>query len=236
MKIVVFGIHPDDIELGCGGTAALCLSQGHGVVLADLTRGECSSNGTPEQRERESQEAARLLGCDGRENLGLPDAGLRGDDPGQQRAVVSFLRAQRPDLVIVPSGDDPHPDHASGGELIERALYLAGIGGYNAENGNPAWKFTQGLVYPGRRDVQADIVVDVSSTFRTKMAAIRAHRSQFDLFDGAENTPLNDPGFLTAVEARASAYGYRIGVRYGEPFALMNPQAIVNLSSLVRKP
>lgn len=236
MKIVVFGIHPDDIELGCGGTVALCVAQGHDVVMADLTRGECSSNGTPEQRERESQEAARLLGCETRENLGLPDAGIRGDDPGQQRRVVSFLRDMQPDLLVVPSGDDPHPDHASGGELIGRAVYLAGIGGYGADSGGKTWKLSQGLVYPGRRDVRADVVVDVSSTFETKMAAVRAHRSQFDRFDGAELTPLNDPGFLTAVEARASTYGYRIGVRYGEPFSLINPQAVVDLSSLVRKP
>ena len=232
MKILVFGIHPDDIELGCGGTVAKSTAQGHEVVLVDLTRGESSSNGTPEQRERESREAARILGCARRENLGLPDAGVTSEDTGQQRAVVSILRRCQPDLIMIPFKDDPHPDHASGGELIERAVYLSGIQGYPSRDGEHKWTVKQALVYPGRRDLQPDVIVDISDTFQTKMDAVTAHQSQFALFDGAEATPLNRPGFLGVVEARAVTFGHQIGVSYGEPFGLLKPFEIKNLNSL----
>jgi len=233
MKILVFGIHPDDIELGCGGTIAKSTARGHEVILVDLTRGESSSNGTPEQREAESREAARILGCSTRENLGLPDAGVKSEDAGQQRAVVSVLRSCQPDLILIPLKDDPHPDHASGGELIERSVYLAGIKGYPSGEGEDKWTMKQALVYPGRRDLRPDVVVDVSDTFQIKMDAVMAHKSQFAAFDGAESTPLNRPGFLDVVEARAVTFGHQIGVSYGEPFTLLKPLGIKDLTSLV---
>lgn len=226
MRILVFGIHPDDVELGCGGTVALLAARGHEVILVDLTRGESASNGTPQQRADESAEAARILGCKERLNLGLPDTGLSSEDADQQRATAAAIRRHRPDLVIVPSKDDPHPDHASGGVLIERALYFSGIHGYATGEGGPHWKVGNGMIYPGRRDLEPDIVVDISGTFDTKMASIKAHRTQFAVFEGARETPLNRPGFLGAVEARATAAGHRVGVRYGEPFKLLNPVAV----------
>ena len=233
MKILVFGIHPDDIELGCGGTVALCTAQGHEVVLADLTRGESSSNGTPEQREKESLEASRLLGCKARENLGLPDAGVLSEDANQQQAVVSLLRGIQPDLVMIPFKDDPHPDHASGGQLIERSLYLAGINGYDSGKNVQRWTMKQALIYPGRREVRPDIIVDISDTFRTKMDAVLAHQSQFAKTDGAVDTPLNRSGFLDVIEARAVTFGHQIGVSFGEPFGLLKPPGYKDLTSLI---
>jgi LmbE family N-acetylglucosaminyl deacetylase len=164
----------------------------------------------------------------------LPDVGVRSEDPDQQRVVASVLRRERPDLVLIPLCDDPHPDHASGGRLIERALYLAGVKGYATAAGERKWTFAQGLVYPGRRDVRPDVIVDVGETFEKKLDAVRAHRSQFFATAGAEPTPLNRPGFLDAVEARAVATGARIGVRYGEPFALVYPLAVRDLGFLKR--
>jgi bacillithiol biosynthesis deacetylase BshB1 len=235
MKIVVFGIHPDDVELGCGGTVASFVSRGHDVVLADLTRGEASSNGTPQQRSGEAAEAARILGCSGRVNLDLPDTRLNSENPDQQRAVVATIRRHRPDLVILPSNDDPHPDHASGGTMIERAMYLAGVHGYKTGGDDPRWPIRTGLIYPGRRDLEPDLVVDISGTFETKMKAIRAHRTQFATFKGAKETPLNRPEFLGAVEARAVAAGYLIGARYGEAFKLLNPIALEDPAALVTR-
>jgi bacillithiol biosynthesis deacetylase BshB1 len=234
MKIVVFGIHPDDAELGCGGTVALCSTQGHNVVLIDLTRGESSSNGTPEEREQEAAEAARILDCRSRENLELPDTGLMGEDPEQQRAVVSAIRRHRPDLVVWPSRDDPHPDHVSGGALIERAVYLSGIHGYRSGDDEDRWMVPNGLIYPGRRELEPDVIVDVSDTFQTKMDAIRAHRTQFGAHEGVKDTPLNRPEFLAAVEARAVTAGYRIGVRYGEPFKTLKTLGVKDLSILTK--
>jgi bacillithiol biosynthesis deacetylase BshB1 len=223
MKIVVFGIHPDDAELGCGGTVALCAAQGHDVVLVDLTRGESSSNGTPEEREREAAEAARILGCSARENLGLPDTGLLCGDPDQQRAVVSAIRRHRPDLAVWPSKDDPHPDHESGGGLIERAVYLSGIHGYRSGKDQQRWMVPNGLIYPGRRELEPDVVVDVSDTFKT-----------IGTDERAKETPLNRPEFLAAIEARAVTAGHRIGARYGEAFKTLRQVGIKDLTVLVQ--
>lgn len=221
MRLLVFGIHPDDIELGCGGTVAAHARLGHDVVLADLTRGEASSNGTPEERAREAAEAAGILGCRERRNLSIPDAGVRADDPDQQRTVVDAIRDVRPDIVVLPFGDDPHPDHASGASLVERAMYLSGIHGY--PSAGPAWKAVAGLVYSGRRVVRPDIVVDTTGVQEVKMRAIRAHATQFGRRDGMVATPLNAPGFLSAVDARDRTHGLLIGVTYGEAFQTLAP-------------
>ena len=230
MKILVFGIHPDDVELGCGGTVILAARQGHDVVIVDLSEGGSSSNGTPEERVSEALEAARRMGVAGRYNLKLPDTRIQSENSDQLGAVVERVRKERPSLVLLPSADDPHPDHASGGRLIERALYFSGVHGYS--RAVPAWRVPRALVYPGRRDFEPEIVVDVTSTHDAKLEAILAHASQF--VSGAERmpTPLNSPGFIDMVVARARVHGHRVGVRFGEPFRTMGPIKLVDLKSL----
>jgi len=227
MRILFIGIHPDDIELGCGGTVALSVDQGHEVTLADLTRGESSSNGTPEERAAEAMAAASLLGCEKRHNLGLPDTGILSEDGDQQRAVANLIREVRPDVLVFPNGDDPHPDHSSGADLIRRSTYLAGIHGYEGSAG--AWKVGTLLECSGRNEVPHDIIVDTSTSFARKRDAILAHRTQFGRQSGAAETPLNDPDFLSAVEARDRSCGQRIGVRYGEAFHTLAPVALRTL-------
>src|SRR5712671_4077268 len=154
MRIMAVGIHPDDVEIGCGGTVAVCAAAGDDVVIVDLTRGESSTNGTPEERAREAAEAARILGCR-RENVGLPDAGVQSEDAAQTRAVVSMIRAQRPHILFVPNADDQHPDHASGGTLVQRAAFLSHVNGYITERDGKRqerWKVERLLVYSGRRE------------------------------------------------------------------------------------
>lgn len=239
MRILVFGIHPDDVELGCGGTVALCARQGHEVTIVDLSRGEASSNGTPEERALEAAEAARILGCNSRINLEIPDAHVRSDDPEFRRRVVASVRRFQPGLVILPSGDDPHPDHAAGALLLEQALYLAGVHGFDAGGrdggtGSTApWAVKHGLVYPGRRDLDPDVIVDISGTFDQKMASIRAHKSQFTTDRGSKATPLNRPDFLSAVEAHCRRAGHLIGAQWGEPFKLLHKLAINDFSIFV---
>jgi len=226
MRVMAFGIHPDDVEIGCGGTVALCAARGHDVVIVDLTRGESSTNGTPEERAREAEEAARILGCRARDNAGLPDAGVMSEDPAQTRAVVSVIRAHRPDVMLIPNPDDAHPDHASGGALIRRAMFLSDVNGYvTTRDGRrqERWRVRRAFVYSGRREVRADVVVDITSHHETKLRAIRAHGTQVGLADGALRTPLTDPRFFGAIEGRALVAGRRVGVTYGEALELIAP-------------
>ncbi len=231
------GIHPDDVEIGCGGTVAVCAARGDSVVAVDLTRGESSTNGTAEERAREADAAAKILGCT-RVNAGLPDTGVRSDDPAQIQALVVVIRAHRPEIVLVPNADDPHPDHAAGGLLVRHAIFLANVNGYATElNGRrqERWKVARSLVYPGRSDVRADVVVDVSAVYETKLAAIRAHATQVGGGAGALPTPLTDPNFIGAVDARDRLAGRRIGATHGEAFELLAPIALDGLESLVRR-
>jgi len=227
MRIAVFGIHPDDIEIGCGGTVALAAGRGDDVVLVDLTRGECSSNGTVEERATEALAAAHVLSCPDRRNLGIADAGIQSEHPGQQELVVASIRDIQPDLVLMPTSDDPHPDHCAGSALIRRSLYLSGIHGY--ESDRDAWRVPQVLIYAGRNEVRADVVVDISKTFRAKIDAIKAHRSQFDKGSDDKPTPLNTPDYLSLIEARARVLGHTIGTQFGEAFETTNPIALSDL-------
>ncbi|NIM19457.1 MAG: bacillithiol biosynthesis deacetylase BshB1 [Candidatus Latescibacteria bacterium] len=224
MRLLVFGIHPDDIELSCGGSVALAARQGHEVILADLSTGEASSNGTPEERAKEAMEASKILGATQRVNLGFHDTKIQCEDPQQLHAVVSCVRRFKPDFVFIPHKEDPHPDHASGGELIERSLYFAGVQGY--QTGADAWAVKQGLIYIGRLEIDPDFIVDITSTFEVRVRAIKAHRTQFIGGEGRKPTPINSPEFLPFIEARSRCYGFRIGARYGEPFLTLKPMAL----------
>jgi bacillithiol biosynthesis deacetylase BshB1 len=235
MRIMAIGIHPDDVEIGCGGTVAVCAAAGDDVTIVDLTRGESSTNGTPEERAREAAEAARILGCKRRENVGLPDAGVQSENPAQTSAVVAMIRAHRPHIILVPNPEDAHPDHASGGMLIQRAAFLANVNGYVTERDGKRqerWLAGRLLVYSGRREVHPSIVVDITAQYETKLASVRAHASQVGGGKGALPTRLNDGGLFGSVEGRALVAGRRIGVTYGEAFQILAPIGLSRLDVL----
>lgn len=236
MRIMALGIHPDDVEIGCGGTVALCAAAGDEVTIVDLTRGESSTNGTPEERAGEASEAARVLGLTRRVNAGLPDAGVESEDPAQLRAVVSIIRAYRPDLVFVPNPDDAHPDHASGGTLILRALFLSNVNGYVTDadgTRQERWSVARALLYSGRKEVKPDLVVDITAHYETKLASVRAHASQVGGGEGALATRLNDATFFGSIQGRALVAGRRVGVTYGEAFELLAPILLSRLDAIV---
>jgi len=239
MRIMAIGIHPDDVEIGCGGTVATCAAAGDDVTIVDLTRGESSTNGTPEQRAKEAAEAARILGATRRVNVGLPDAGVQSEDPAQTRALVAVIRAYRPHLLLVPNPDDAHPDHASGGTLVQRASFLSNVNGYATENDGQRqerWGVSRMLVYSGRREVRSAIVVDISTHYATKVASVRAHVSQVGGGADALPTPLNDGGLFRSIEARAIVAGRRVGVAYGEAFQILAPVLLTRLDAIVPDP
>src|SRR5581483_4018036 len=104
------GPHPDDIEIGLGGTVAKHASEGGDVVLCDLTEGELSSNGTVEERHAEAEAAARLLGARARENLRWPDGGIE-PTADRLRDAVAVIRRWQPRTIAIPYWEDRHPDH-----------------------------------------------------------------------------------------------------------------------------
>ena len=224
MKILAMGIHPDDVELGCGGTVILAAELGHEVTVIDLSDGSAASNGSVADRAREAAKAAKIMGVERRLNLELPDAHIRTEDTDQLRTVVAAIREVRPEVMLLPSSDDPHPDHALGGELLKHAVYFAGLRGYEPER--PAWSVRYAMIYAGRIEFVPDVIVDVATTFKKKMDAIQAHETQFIPGGSRQPTPLNSPGFLASIEARGRLFGQKINAEFGEPFRLLGPLAL----------
>jgi bacillithiol biosynthesis deacetylase BshB1 len=230
MRILVFGIHPDDIEFCCGGTVALAVKLGHEVVMADLTDGGASSNGTIEQRAREAETAAEILGVGERVNLGFADTEVQSESLEQARTVVNCIRRYRPELVLAPHRKDTHPDHISGGILVERAIYLSGIHGFRTPE--PHWAVPAALMYMGRSEFEPDLIVDITSTYDIRLRSIQAHQTQIGGGDDRNSTPINSVEFLPLLEARARTYGFKIGVKYGEPFQSLRPLPLKNFDML----
>ena len=138
LDLLVFGPHPDDIEIGFAGSVALHAALGFRVGLCDLTRGELGSNGTPEQREQEAEAAREVLGAVWRTNLRWPDSGIDGRDT-QMLDVVGLVRAARPRTIVLPYWNDRHPDHRAASDVLTRAVFKAGLRRFASEAGD-AWR------------------------------------------------------------------------------------------------
>lgn len=232
IDLIAFGAHPDDVELGCGGTVARLAGAGSRVAIADLTAGERGTRGDRATRGREAENAAAALGVVMRECLQLPDGGLSPDDPEQVAAVVRAIRRHRPRAVFAPDRGDPHPDHRAAADLLERALFLSGVGNVRPEDGEP-WRPRLVLAYPGPRQLfEPSIVVDVTSVYARKREAVLAHASQFDPERGGR-THLASGYFTAAIEGRDRAAGNTVGVEFGEGFRAPGPLAADELSWLL---
>jgi len=122
-SVVVVGPHPDDQELGMGGTIARLARQGHRVHLIDMTNGEPTPNGSVEARARESAAAAAVLGV-GRTLLGLKNREVVHDIPSRH-ALAALYRVHRPNVIFVPYPVDAHPDHVAVTRIAEDARFDA---------------------------------------------------------------------------------------------------------------
>lgn len=223
LRVVAVGAHPDDVELGCGGTVALLAREGAAVTVVDLTRGEMSSAGTAATRAAEAVEAAAILGVT-RETLDLGDARLEANLPNRH-AVARVLRRLRPDLILAPWEEDPHPDHAAAGGLVRAASFDARLSALDL--GAPPFAPRLVLSFPGHVWVEPDVAVDITPVFEVKMAAVRAYRSQFP--EGGRREGLRGVGtddYLWTVEARARHAGSLVRGRYAEGFLHPGPVAV----------
>jgi bacillithiol biosynthesis deacetylase BshB1 len=214
VDLLVFGPHPDDLEIGLGGAIAKHVALGHRVGLCDLTRGELGTNGTPDERLQESEAARKVLGADWRENLGLPDGDI-GGDPSHRRTIVELIRRARPKTIAIPYDRDRHPDHVAASRLLTRAAFLSGLARYSA--GGDKWRADWLLYYFINDSTRPSFVVDVSAHYETKRAALACHTSQFTPpSSGVAATRLNTPRFQQLIESRDAQFGALIGVEFAE--------------------
>ncbi len=224
--------HPDDAELIMGGTLAREAAAGRKVCMLDLTRGESGSRGTPETREAEAQEAARILGVAHREALRLPDSRLH-PTPEQKDVVVAALRRLQPQVVLLQHWEQRHPDHAAASRIVYDACFLAGLKNYRPDLGAAfrPFKLCYAVSMTEATEIAPSFVVDVTAQFETKMRAISAFRSQFTPGPG-ETVSLPFERFRENAELAARRHGQRIGVEYGEGFVTKEPVAVDDLLAL----
>jgi bacillithiol biosynthesis deacetylase BshB1 len=232
LDILAFSPHPDDAELGCGGSLILAADRGLDVGVADLSEGEMSSRGTPAQRAAEKQKAAELLGLQERLSVRLPDTKI-GTDPAHRAAVIQLIRETRPRVVLAPFGEDRHPDHAAAGKLVRDACFLAGV--RKVGTGSPH-RPEQVYFYMIHQPFTPSFVVDVSTVWERKMTAVQAYKTQFQTDASGPETALSRPDFLRFIEARAIWFGTMIGVAYGEAFYTPGPVPLAYLPGLTGDP
>jgi N-acetylglucosamine malate deacetylase 1 len=222
IDLLVFGPHPDDLEIGLGGTIARHTALGMEVGLCDLTAGEMGSNGTPEERLAEAEAARVVLGAAWRENLHWPDRRI-GKDPAHLDEAVSFIRRHRARVVALPYWTDRHPDHVAASELLTEASFNAGLRRYGASG--DAWKPDWICYYFINDSATPSFVIDVSDSYDRKRAALECHASQFAPMStgGPVATRLNTPLFLQLIDSRDAQFGALAGVRRAEGVVVREP-------------
>ena len=226
VDLLAFGPHPDDLEIGMGGTICRHVDLGASVGLCDLTRGEMGSNGTPEQRVAEADRARAVLGARWRENLGLPEGGLA-LTRDQIGPVVALIRRARPRVVAMPHRRDRHPDHTAAHALLVRAVFDAGLRRFDAA-GDP-WRPALVCCYFINDWAPPAFVVDVTEVYGRKRKALACYESQFQASDAAVATRLNSPRFTQLIESRDAQFGAQAGVGFAEGFLVREPLRLPHL-------
>ena len=227
LDYLVLAPHPDDAELGVGGSILSLKAQGASVGILDLTDGEPTPHGSPEIRRRETEAATAVLGVDYRGNLGLPNRSLVADLESRRKLAIA-LRELRPRILFAPYWEDAHPDHVAANALIDAARFWAKLTKTDMP-GEPF--FPQRIIYYFcvhlRLHPKPSFVLDVTPFHETKMRAVACYQSQF--FQGRPTTP---PTFLDDVRDRARYWGWSIGAGYGEPFVCREEIGLRSLRDL----
>jgi bacillithiol biosynthesis deacetylase BshB1 len=232
VDLLAFGPHPDDLEIGLGGTIARHVALGLTVGLCDLTAGEMGSNGTVAERLAESEAARAALGAVWRENLGWPDRRI-GKDAAHLEQTVAFIRRHRPRAIAVPYWSDRHPDHVAASALLTEGAFNSGLRKYPADG--EAWKPEWICYYFINDSAPPSFVVDVSDHYKQKRAALDCHASQFQRSaPGAAATRLNTPLFRQLIESRDAQFGALAGVAWAEGFVVREPLVREHLMKAAR--
>ena len=238
LDILAFGSHPDDVELGCAATIAKEISLGKKVGIIDLTKGELGTRGTVETRDEEAKMASEILGVDIRLNMGFAD-GFFENDKLHQLEVIKMIRKFKPDIVLCNAVNDRHIDHAKGSKLVSDACFLSGLLKIDTkfdeddDSWQEPWRPKQVYHYIQWKNLEPDIVVDVSGFIDKKMDSVLAYKTQFYNKNSKEpETPISSKNFIDSVKYRARDMGRLVGVEYGEGFTVERYPSVDSLFDL----
>ncbi|WP_290700015.1 bacillithiol biosynthesis deacetylase BshB1 [Lacinutrix sp.] len=223
LDILAFGAHPDDIELGAGGTIAKAVAEGKKVGVIDLTKGELGTRGTVESRKTEAANAAKILGLSARENLGFAD-GFFINDKKHQLEIIKMLRKYQPNIVLCNAVDDRHIDHGKGSKLVSDACFLSGLIRIKTEldgMNQVQWRPKHVYHYIQWKNLEPDFVVDISDFMEIKQKAVDAYQTQFfNIKSDEPETPITSKTFIDSINYRAKDLGRLVGVDYAEGFTV----------------
>lgn len=235
LDVLAVGAHPDDVELGCGGTLASLARQGRRVGIVHLTRGEMGTRGTVEQRRVEAERAAQVLGARAMEILDCGDGHLRYGTE-EEDELIGLVRRFRPEVVLGPPPSDRHPDHRRSHRLVEAACFYAGLRQRAPDRGEP---HRPGAVfhYMQHDSFEPRFIVDVTEVWEIRQEAVAAYGSQ--VFPGssdpegsaaeAPTTKIASEDFWHSIEGRARHFGNLVGAAFGEPFGSRLPLPVRDL-------
>jgi bacillithiol biosynthesis deacetylase BshB1 len=236
LDILAIGAHPDDVELGCGGTVAKEVANGKKVGIIDLTKGELGTRGTEITRKEEAEAAASILGVSLRKNMGFAD-GFFVNDKQHQLELIKELRTYKPEIVLCNAIDDRHIDHGKGSKLASDACFLSGLIKIETkdENGNiqQPWRPKYVYHYIQWKHIEPDIVMDITGFVDLKMQSVLAYKTQFYSADSKEpETPISSKNFTDSIIYRARDLGRLIGVEAAEGFTVERYPAVDSLFDL----
>lgn len=228
LDALVVAPHPDDAELGMGGTIARLQLQGWKVGILDLTSGEPTPLGTPERRRAETAAATRALGNPWRSNVGLPNRSLE-PTLESRRAVAAVFRKTRPRFIFAPYWEDAHPDHIAATKLVEDARFWSKL----SKSDIPGEPFhPQRILYYFcvhlRIAERPSFVIDITEQAQAKRDALLCYASQL-----VENQPAGKPGVIDHVFERTRYWGHLVGAEHAEPFVSREPIGLRGLADLL---
>jgi bacillithiol biosynthesis deacetylase BshB1 len=238
LDILAFGVHPDDVELSCAGALLVEKNNGKKTGIIDLTKGELGTRGTAETRIKEAADAAKILGVDIRENLGMAD-GFFNNDADHQKKIIAVLRTYQPEIILCNAPEDRHPDHGRSSKLVADAAFLSGLKKIETTKDRKvqeAWRPKYVFRYIQDRILKPDFVIDITNVFEQKIEAIKAYKTQFhnSEVEGPE-TYISSPDFLDSVIYRHKWFGKMIGVKYAEGFISEKMIGLNNFDAIIKE-
>ncbi len=238
VDILAFGVHPDDVELGCSGTLIAAVQEGKKVAVVDLTRGELGTRGNAATRKTEAENAAKVMGVQARENLEMADGFFENNETNLKK-VITAIRKYRPEIVLCNAPEDRHPDHGRSAKLVSDAAFLSGlikISSVLDGAAQEAWRPKYVFHYIQDRYLKPDFVFDISDQHEQKIQAVLCYTTQFNsLDDGEPQTYISTPDFIDVVKSRALMLGKRIGVQFAEGYITQKMIGVKSFDSFIQR-
>jgi bacillithiol biosynthesis deacetylase BshB1 len=227
-KVLIIAAHPDDAELGMGGTIAKMVAQGWGIKIVDLTDGEPTPFGTKHTRYQETCKATKILGIQERICLNMPNRFLKAT-LRNRRKLAKVIRLTKPDILFGPMCLDWHPDHTAAAKLIQNARFEAKF--QKTKMAAAAhWTPRLYLYYsPHRAEYKKpSFIIDISEHWNKKIEAINAYKSQLK-----NKPPGNAPSLAEKIEIVCRYFGQSIDTKYAEPFISPEYIGVYNMDFLL---